>query len=94
MFAEYLPKFQRMSRRTVFGIAAAAVVTVLIGALALVADGQVKNAQLREAQLADQRMAVAQCLENTRGAARASCASQGYTSGRSKGSVGQTPAAP
>ena len=94
MFAEHLLKFQRISRRTAFGIAAAAVVTVLIGALAFVADGQVKNAQLREAQLADQHTAVAQCLANTRGAARASCALQDATSGRSQGSVGRAPAAP
>jgi hypothetical protein len=91
MFVEHLPKFERMSRRTMFGIAAVAAVTVLIVAMALVADGQVKNAQLREAQLADQRTAIAQCLENARGAARARCVPLGYGSGRSKPGIEQSP---
>jgi hypothetical protein len=94
MFAEHLPKFQRISRRTMFGIAAAAAVTALIVAMGVVAEGQVKSAQLREAQLADQRAALAQCLESARGAARASCALQGYTSGRGAGSAGQTSGSP
>lgn len=91
MFVEHLPKFERMSRRTMFGIAAVAAVSALIVAMAMVADGQVKNAQLREAQLADQRTAFAQCLETARGPARASCVPPGYASGRSRLGAGQSP---
>jgi hypothetical protein len=87
MFVEHLPKFERMSRRTMFGIAAVAAVSALIVAMAMVADGQVKKAQLREAQLADQRTAFVQCLETARGNARASCVPPGHASGRS----GQSP---
>lgn len=67
MFSDHLRKVDHTSGRTLLLIAAALVIVCQLVAMALVADGQVKKAELRESQLNFQRVALARCFEvNTR----------------------------
>ncbi|MDO9405605.1 MAG: hypothetical protein Q7T87_16350 [Polaromonas sp.] len=47
-----------------------------LGAVAMVAEGQVKKAELRQSRMAAERLAVAHCLESSVGANRHICLQQ------------------
>ena len=88
MFSDHLQKIDRSSGRNLFVIAGALVILCQLVAMAIVADGQVKKAELRESQMTSQRVALAQCFENTFGSARSSCMREVYnneTPGYAKG---------
>ena len=65
MFSEQLQKIERTSSRNLFLIAAVLVIFCQLVAMAMVADGQVKKAALREAQLSAQNVASASCFETS-----------------------------
>ncbi|MDB5964041.1 MAG: hypothetical protein JWQ72_541 [Polaromonas sp.] len=79
MFSEHLHKADRPSYRPVWLAAGAVAIVCQMGAMAMVAEGQVKKAALRESELTSQRIAVAQCFENNLGPARKDCVSQAST---------------
>jgi hypothetical protein len=80
MFSDHLQKIDRSSGRTLFFVAGALVMVCQLVALGMVADGQVKKAQLRDSQLSSQRTAIAQCFENTFDPARSHCVRDVYNS--------------
>ena len=65
MFSDHLPKSQRISNHHLFLIAAALVIVCQLVAIAMVAGGQVKRAELRESQLAAQKIALVSCFESS-----------------------------
>ncbi|MEO6018110.1 MAG: hypothetical protein ABIP46_12715 [Polaromonas sp.] len=78
MFSDHLPKIEmpkiaNLSPKAWFAIAAGLVFLCQLVALGMVADGQVKKAQLREAQSGSERLAVARCIETNSAASRNSC---------------------
>lgn len=73
MFSDYLQKIDKVSNKTLFGLAAGLVILCQLIAMALVVDGQVKNAQLRNAS---ERLAMLQCSQSSVGDARQSCIQQ------------------
>ncbi|MBC7610779.1 MAG: hypothetical protein H7228_14610 [Polaromonas sp.] len=76
MFSEYMRKIDRTSGRNLLFIAAALVIVCQLVAMALVADGQVKKAEIRESQLSFQRVAMARCFEVKSRFDRDSCMQQ------------------
>lgn len=74
------PETDTISAGTLWAIAGALVIICQLVAFVMVADGQVKKAELRESQLALQRVAIASCLESSIGAARHSCLQQARAS--------------
>ena len=64
MFSDHLQKNAHNGRRLLLLIAAALVIACQLVAMALLADGQVQKAALRDAQLSSQRTAMAQCFES------------------------------
>ncbi len=76
MFSTHLPKVNNIPREYLYvGIGLVAFIGLLI-ALAAVAAGEVKKAQLRGSLLASQHTAAAYCVETTRGAALNQCMRQ------------------
>ncbi|MHB1249096.1 MAG: hypothetical protein ACYCZL_06855 [Polaromonas sp.] len=65
-----------MSNKTLLGVAAGLVILGQLIAMALVVDGQVSKAHLRDAQYAAERVAFAYCIENSNGVARNNCMRQ------------------
>lgn len=78
MFSGHRQKVDRSGSKNLFVIAGALVILGQVGAMAMLADGQVKKAELRESQMTLQRVALAQCFESNLGTARSSCMSQLY----------------
>ncbi len=76
MFTDYLQKIDQLSLKTLFGVAAGLVILCQLVAMALVVDGQVSKAQLRDAQYASERVAFAYCIESSNGVARNNCMRQ------------------
>ena len=89
MFSDHLPKIDHTARHNLFVIAAALVMVCQLVAMVVVADGQVKKAEVRESQMQSQRLVVAQCLENTKGAALSSCTAPVYSDNRQDSSMSQ-----
>jgi hypothetical protein len=76
MFSDHLRKIKEIPYKTLLGVAGGFLILCQLVALAMVADEQVKKAQVREAQRTSERIAAAHCMESTMGAARHSCLQQ------------------
>jgi len=76
MFSDHLRKINEIPRKTLLGVAGGILILCQLVALAMVADEQVKKAQVRETQRISERIAAAHCMESTMGAARHSCLQQ------------------
>lgn len=63
MISDHFQKVDVISNRTLFLLAGGLVIVCQLVAMALVSDGQVKKAQLRNLGVASQQAAFAQCLE-------------------------------
>jgi hypothetical protein len=87
MLLERLRKMDRNSRQTMIILAVGGIIVFQLWAMAFVAAGQVKQAELRESVLTSQRVAITQCLENRRGASLGSCMLQDSSSNPSKVAV-------
>ena len=79
MFSDHLRKIKEIPHNTLLGMAAGFVILCQLVALAMVADEQVKKAQVRETQRISERIATAHCMESSMGAARHSCLQQAKT---------------
>jgi hypothetical protein len=73
MFSDHLPKIDEVPNRMLFLVAAGLVILCQLVAMAMVADGQVSMAQVRDALRISERTAINQCMENSLGAARHNC---------------------
>lgn len=92
MFSDHLNKIDNVSTGKLWAIAGGAVILCQLVAFAMVADGQVKKAEVRESRLAFERVAVANCMESSVGAARHACLQQArssntYLTAEAKGGV-------
>jgi hypothetical protein len=76
MFSDHLKKFDEIRYRTLLWVAAGLVLLCQLVAVAFVADEQVTKARIREFQRHTEMLAIAQCIENSAGAARQSCIQQ------------------
>lgn len=76
MFSEHLRKIDEVPYKTLFVVAAGLVMVCQLVAMALVVDGQVARAKVRDAHHAYEQMAVVQCMESSLGVARHSCIQQ------------------
>ena len=76
MLSKQFQKIERTSSRNLFLIAAGLVIVCQLVAMALVADGQVKKASLREAQISAQNVALASCFETGSRFDRSNCMRQ------------------
>lgn len=83
MFSEHLKKFDEIRYRTLLWVAAGLVLLCQLVAVAFVADEQVTKARIREFQRHTEMLAIAQCIENSAGAARQSCIQQARIMARS-----------
>ena len=63
MISDHFQKVDVISNRTLFLLAGGLVIVCQLVAMAVVSDGQVKKAQLRNLGIASQQTAFAQCLE-------------------------------
>lgn len=77
MFSDHLQKIDKFSNQALFGVAAGLVILCQLIAMALVVDGQVKNAQLRNVS---EQVAMAQCRQSNMGGAWQSCIQQARAS--------------
>lgn len=73
MFSDHLPKIDEVPSRMLFLVAAGLVILCQLAAMALVVDGQVNLAQVRDALRLSERTAINQCMESSSGAARHNC---------------------
>lgn len=73
MFSTHLPQVNAIPREYLYLGAGAVLIVSLLAAIAMVAGGEVKKAQARDAMLASQQTAVAYCVETLRGAALSNC---------------------
>lgn len=73
MFSEHLRKIDTIGSRNLFFVAGALVIVCQLVAMAMVADGQVKKAEMRESTLTAQSLAMAQCFETSVRFDRQSC---------------------
>jgi hypothetical protein len=76
MFSDHLPKIDEVPNRMLFLVAAGLVILCQLAAMALVVDGQVNLAQLRDALRISERTAINQCMESSLGVARHDCIQQ------------------
>lgn len=76
MFSDHLPKIDEVPSRILFMVAAGLVLLCQLAAMALVVDGQVNLAQVRNALRISERSAVIHCMESSLGATRHSCIEQ------------------
>lgn len=79
MFSDHLTKTNQFSRIHWLFAAAALMMVFLLVALALVADHQVKQANVRGLQRAAQQAAMADCVQRSTGANRHGCIRQTQT---------------
>ena len=82
MFSDRLPKIDQTAGSNLFVIAGALVMVCQLVAMVVVADGQVKKAEVRESQMQSQRQVVAKCLESAQGAELSACTTQVYSDNR------------
>ncbi|MBA4329832.1 MAG: hypothetical protein C0428_16525 [Polaromonas sp.] len=80
MFSSHLPKVHTVPREYLFAGAGLLLVVGMLVGIAMVAGGQVKKAEQREAMLASQRTAMVQCLETLGGAELNKCIIQAQAS--------------
>ncbi len=73
MFSDHLQKLDRISGRSLFLMAGGLVIACQLVAMVMVADEQVRKAELRDSQLSSQRAAIARCFEGNTRAERQSC---------------------
>ncbi len=73
MFSSHLPKVHTVPREYLFAGAGLLLVVGMLVGIAMVASGQVKKAEAREAALASQRIAMVQCMETMGGAELNKC---------------------
>lgn len=73
MLADQFQKIERFSSRSLLLVAAGLVIVCQLVAMAMVADGQVKRAESRQAQIAAQNVALASCFETSTRFDRDSC---------------------
>lgn len=81
MFSDHLQKIDHASGKTLLLIAGGLMIFCQLVAMMLVSQGQVERAQARETNRANQRTAIAWCMDNSRGAELRACApeqSAGY----------------
>ena len=76
MFSDHLPKIDEVPSKMLFLVAAGLVILCQLAAMALVVDGQVNLAQVRDALRVSERTAINQCMESRLGAARHNCIQQ------------------
>lgn len=76
MSLEFRHKNDHRGRRALLLLVAALTIVGQLAAVAFLADGQVKKAALREAQLSSQRLATARCFENSGRVDRDVCLAQ------------------
>lgn len=67
MFSDPKRKIERTDKRSLLLLVGALVIVCQLLAMALLADGQVKKAELRESQLTAQRGAIVKCFETSTG---------------------------
>lgn len=82
MFSEHLQTRQGRNFRPLLLAAGAALIVCQLGAMAFLASGQVAKAEVRDSAMQQQRIAIAQCFENTLGAARRNCLPQAQAAGQ------------
>lgn len=76
MFSDHLRKIKEIPYKTLLGVAGGFLILCQLVALAMVADEQVKKAQVRDTQRISERIATAHCMESSMGVARHSCLQQ------------------
>lgn len=76
MFSERVKKVDTMPSRVLFGVAAGLVFLCQLAALALVANGQVEKAHIRDAYYSSAQMEMADCSKTYSGPARSQCIEQ------------------
>jgi hypothetical protein len=99
MFSSHLPPLQSSPRNFLMLGAGVLLIVGLLAGIAAVAQGEVRKAKLRDTVLVSQRVAVAQCVETTRGAelnaciiqARANTGNDGYRAGTTVADNGPAP---
>lgn len=79
MFSDHLKTIDNLSGQRLFLFAAALVIVCQLVAMALVANGQVEKALVREAGQASAREATAWCVETNTGAGLRDCDRAGFT---------------
>ena len=79
MFSDHLQKMNHFPKINLLVAAAGLVMVCELVALALVADHQVKQANVRDLQRAAQQVAMADCVERSTGASRHGCIRQTQT---------------
>lgn len=82
MISDHFQKVDVISNRTLFLLAGGLVIVCQLVAMALVSDGQVKKAQLRNLGVASQQAAFAQCLEASVGNGGPRCSLPTNSAGR------------
>lgn len=76
MFSDHLSTPGTVTTKTWLLLAAVLLIVCQLAALRFVVLGQVQAAELRKAELAYQRLAAAQCIQNSKGSAHKACISQ------------------
>lgn len=79
MFSDHLQKVNHFPKINLLVAAAGLVMVCQLAALAMVADHQVKQANVRDLQRAAQQVAMADCVERSTGATRHGCIRQTQT---------------
>ena len=81
MFSEHMLKIDRTGVRSLLLFVGALVIVCQLLAMAVLADGQVKKAELRESQLTAQRGAMVKCFETSTGFEGHGCLADAYADG-------------
>ncbi|RYG08148.1 MAG: hypothetical protein EON92_17135 [Burkholderiales bacterium] len=76
MFSDHFPPVRSSHAGKLLLALGAFAIAGQLGAVAMVADGQVKKAELRQTRLVAERQAVAHCLESVAGESRHNCLQQ------------------
>ncbi len=87
MFSDHLRKISEIPHRTLLGVAAGFVILFQLGAIAMVANGQMKKAQARATLLTSERIAAANCVARSTGAERHSCVQRAMAEFQSSATV-------
>lgn len=76
MFSDYIKKIDEIPYKALLGVAAGLVFLCQLVAMALVVDGQVQRAQVRDAHYSSAKSAIADCVAGQSGAALGNCIRQ------------------
>lgn len=82
MFSDHMRKSDTTVVRSLLLFGGALVIVCQLLAMAVLADGQVKKAELRESQLTAQRGAMVKCFETSTGFEGYGCLADAYADGR------------